>query len=399
MNRSLTTPTTHRLGGGLAALALGLSGLAAAASPAAAQTAPVVVLGGICTDGYLDGDTVAAARRADGSAQGFAKFRYSSQCGDRITYFEGAGTAWTRRSTTLVGDVVDVAADETGAYLLYVARDTATPRLVVARRAGDGTLTRLAVLATVTAGAPLDGRGSIVTTGGRWLAVWSQYTGTPGRYELRQAGTLGGRSATAAPLSVSTPTTAASSDTHPALALGPDGQPRLLWQRSVTGGQDLLLSVGAGTSWNPATRVAAGVRISAQHPSLDVAVTDRRTFASWTAVDWTPETSGERAIVASSGGGAWSTSTPLGDSYLGTWDAHLHSVSTAVFTAFGAGDEPPGGALMASRNGSAEWVVSEAPNAVPSSIDTFGVAALVYQRSGRSTALVFSGNRLYAVTG
>jgi hypothetical protein len=35
---------------------------------------------------------------------------------------------------------------------------------------------------------------------------------------------------------------------------------------------------------------------------------------------------------------------------------------------------------------------------VPPSIDTVGVAALVYQGGGVTTALIHSGHRLYAVT-
>jgi hypothetical protein len=197
------------------------------------------------------------------------------------------------------------------------------------------------------------------------------------------------------PLRVGTPTTPASADTHPALTLGPDGRPSLFWQRSVPGGrQDLLLSTSAEGSWKPATRVAAAVTISSPYPALDVVVTGRRTFASWTA----STTGGDLAVVGTSSGGAFSLSAPPAGPDAGSWDVHLQASSTTVFAAFSVGDEPPGGVRMGSKNGSAAWVVGDAPSAVPPSIDTFGVAALIYQGGGVSTALIYSGHRLYAVT-
>ena len=366
-----------------------------APSPAAAASGPPAVLSTTCPDGYLDGDTVAAAKGGDGRAHGFAAFRYSATCGDRITYFEGSGMSWTVRPTALVGKVVDVAADATGTYLLYIINEIGVPELAVAKRANDGSITRQAVVAPVNEAAPQDGRGSIVARGGTWYDVWSQYAGTPGRYTLHQAETMFGGGAEPGPFHVGTPTTSVSTDTHPALTLGADGQPRLFWQRAVPGGkQDLLLSVGAYGAWNPATRVAAGVMISSPYPALDVVATDKRTFASWTK----STTGGDVAVVGASSGGAFSVSAPPPGPDAGSWDAHLQASSTTVLAAFSVGDEPPGAVRMAAKNGSSAWVVSDAPSAVPPSIDTFGVAALIYQGGGVSTALIYSGHRLYAVT-
>ena len=366
-----------------------------APNPASAATAPVAVLKNTCPDGYLDSDTVAAARGGDSKVHGFANFKYSDQCGDKITYFEGSGTSWKVKPTALVGKVVSVAADSTGTYLLYIIHEIGISELAVAKRSNDGTIARHAVVAPVNDALSQDGRGSIIAKNGTWYAVWPQASGAPGTYVLYQAETMFGGGADPGAFYVGTPTTPRSTDTHPVLSLAPDGQVRLFWSRAVAGGrQDLLLAPGAYGAWGDATRVAASVPVSSQYPGLDLSVTSATTFASWT----TGSDTGDQVVVASGSPGSWRTSTPPAGPNPATWDAHIAGSGTTVYAAFGTGDSPPGGAYLGSKAGTMPWSVSDAPNAVPGSIDTFCVAALIYNGSGKSTALIYSGHQLYAVT-
>ncbi|HLL66318.1 MAG TPA: hypothetical protein VK453_11305 [Micromonosporaceae bacterium] len=364
----------------------------AAPSPAfaAATSLPVPVLSTTCTDGYLDSNSVDAARSADGKVHGFANFSYSAACGNKITYFEGSGTSWTVKPTSLVGKVVDVAADNTGSYLLYIIREVGVDEIAVVKRANNGTVTRH-VMGSLAGSWP-DGRGSIVAKDGTWYAVWPRFNGT--RSVLHQARTMFGGDGTATTVPVSVPSTPTASDTFPALTLGPDGQPRLFWQRAVPNAkQDLLLSTGASGTWGTATRVAPAVTIQSLHPSLDIAVTGRRIFTSWTE---RTEAGDFARIAQSATGSSWSTTTPPYE--YANWDAHIVASATTVFAAYTEGDEPPGGAWMATKDGSNPWVGSFAGGGIPHSIDTAGVAALVYHGSGISTALIFSNHELYAVT-
>jgi hypothetical protein len=378
----------------LSGVALLIGTIFVAPNSASAATAPVAVLKNTCPDGYLDSSTVAAARGGDSRVHGFANFKYSDQCGDKVTYFEGAGTSWKAKATALVGKVVSVAADSTGTYLLYIIHEIGVSELAVAKRANDGTITRHAVVAPVNESLPQDGRGSIVAKNGAWFAVWPQATATPGKYVLYQAETMFGGGAEPGAFYLGVPTTPASTDTHPVLTMAPDGQPQLFFSRAAAGGgQDLLLAPGAYGAWGDATRVAAGVTISSQYAALDASVTTSTTFLSWT----TGSDTGDQVVIASGSPGAWRTSTPPAGANPGTWAAHIAGSGTTVYAAFGAGDSPPGGAYLGAKAGTKAWTTSDATTGIPGSIDTFGVAALIYNGSGKSTALIYSGHQLYAV--
>lgn len=388
---------------GATALVLAVTPLspAAAAPGGTVPTAVTVLDQSTCPGGSLGPAGVSAAKGADGRTHGFASYHGGTSCDHRITYFAGSGTSWQSVPTALRGQVVDVAADATGTYLLYIDRPDGDRVLTVARRAADGTFTDRTVLAELGSnrGGGQDGRGSIVARDGRWFAVWPRFAGTIGKFTLEQAGTLFDDGARVRPVRVEVPTTPASTDTFPALALGPDGQPRLFWQREVSWNEeDLLLSVGDSGAWNPAQRVAASVWTSDLHPgALDIAVTGRRTFLSWSV--YTGEF--DRVVVAESAGGPWRTSTPPSDPEQFAWGARLQASGSTVFTAFAGGDRKSVArtSFAGHRNGSGTWNVTSAAVGIPHSDDAaFGLAALIYHGRGTTTELIYSAGGLYAIT-
>ncbi|MCE6995546.1 hypothetical protein LZG04_12145 [Saccharothrix sp. S26] len=143
----------------------------ATATPAQARDIASVLTA--CADGQLHAGKVGAALGGDDKVRGFASYTHSTACGDEITYFEGSGASWTSASTGLHGEVVDVAADSTGVYLLHITHQAGGAReLRVLRRSFGGTITLHQPLTRLDPGAGLDGRGSIVAHGGGYHAVW-----------------------------------------------------------------------------------------------------------------------------------------------------------------------------------------------------------------------------------
>lgn len=387
------------------ALLTGAAALLALATPSAASaapvTAPTTVLSTICTDGYIDSRNIAVARGVGGKVQGFVNFKYSGECGDRIFYFEGSGRSWRVEPTALVGKVVSVAADSSGTHLMFIAPGEGdrpgTSELGVVTRTANGSLGDQPIaLGTVNDGAPQDGRGSIVAKNGQWFAVWPQYTGTPGQYTLFQAATMFGGGAEPGAFAVGWPNPGVTMGTHPVLTMDPSsGQPQLFWQRGNPGTpQEILHASGAYGAWGEVTTVASGVTISPDFGALDASATASGKFLSWTQRTG----AGDRVVVANDLSGAWSTSTPPAEDDFGSWDADIAASGTTVFAAYGSGDGSPDGAFMGSKARNRDWSAGDATEGIPRSIDTFGVAGLIYNGGGKSTALIFSGHRLYAVT-
>jgi hypothetical protein len=364
-------------------------------SPAQAAPPPAVPILSAACDGFLYPDTTGMAQGAAGRVHGFVNYARSTDCGNRIFYFEGSGSSWASAATSLRGTVVDVAQDTTGTYLLHVINELSeTAELAVTKRATDGTLTRLAVLAPVT-GTSGHGKGSIVARGGKWLAVWPQAGAAAGDNDLYQYGTLyPATSSTVQPVPIGA---ARNNDTAPALALAPDGTTVLAFTRGAASSSKIVrvarTTTGTTYSWQTA---ASGVAVSNDFPNLDIAVSTAGAFVTWSStVGGIPQ-----VVVADNLTGRWRTQTEL-PAFLGSsWDPSVVADGARVMAGYSSGDEYPSDAVdIAARTTAAgPWTAVPTGGAVPPSIDSRGVVGLA-AHNNLVTAVVFSGDTLYAVTG
>jgi hypothetical protein len=233
--------------------------LVVAAAPARAIGSfgsPVSVYDPPCS---FDSFSVDAAQDTSGIAHGFAQL-WGGTCGNNppIHYFQGTGATWTQETTPYHGSVMGVAWDTTGTYLLYMDFRS-SPEVRITKRLTDGTYTPGRLLST--SGASANPEGDVVATGGRWWAVWAEFTGAPSQLDLFQAYTIGGslhahQRITSHPLW----------DGGPTLALTPGSifPVTLIWVRGNTEGEsatqtELRRALGsADGSWSSSTLATAG---------------------------------------------------------------------------------------------------------------------------------------------
>jgi hypothetical protein len=238
---------------------LAIAFLVVSATPAQAIGSfgpPVSVYDPPCS---FDSFTVDAAQDSSGIAHGFAQL-WGGSCGNDppIHYFQGTGTTWTQETTPYRGFVMGVAWDTTGTYLLYL--DIRPGQGIrITKRLTDGTYTSGRLLST--SGASANPEGDVVATGGRWWAVWTEFTGSPAQLDLFQAYSIGGslharQRITSHPLW----------DWGPTLALTPGSTfpVTLIWVRGNTEGEsatqtELRRALGsANGTWLSSTLATAG---------------------------------------------------------------------------------------------------------------------------------------------
>jgi hypothetical protein len=160
---------------------------------------------------------VAVAVDGDGLVHGFANV--TGRTTGEIRYFEGRGSSWTVLATPYRGDVLSVAVDRTGSYVLHRAADG----LRIAKRLRDGRWTGGHLLVPQAAVPPVASvEADLVAVDGRWWAVWSWLPAA--QLDVFEAGTFGGgfRSGRV--------TGSLAPDRAPTLALTPSGA-ALVWQR------------------------------------------------------------------------------------------------------------------------------------------------------------------------
>lgn len=169
----------------------------------------------------------------------------------------------------MAGDVLAMAADATGTYVLYAT----SVDIRVGRRTTTGETSHRIV----------DGwrgrrpEGDIIARDGRWFAVWSKQAGPGGRLaqtELFSAGTV-------VPVRQVTATRPDIADAQPSLAYS-DDTPVLVWSRTYRawqpGPSDLMVSKYLGGAWQ-LTRVFTAV--GGHNTAPDVRVAGDRTFVTW----------------------------------------------------------------------------------------------------------------------
>lgn len=365
------------------------AGLPAAPAQAAATQSTVLRA---CADGFIYPENVDVAADANGVIHGFAAYRRSATCGNRIFYFEGSGTSWTSSRTALSGAVVSVAADTTGTYLLYISDTTpGAPQLIVAKRGLDGRIARLAALGAMGSAESGEGNGSIVARGGKWLAAFTRPSATAGDTDLYQAGDLYGTSTGVTTLVRN----GAAADSYPVLTLGPDGAPTVAWRRRVGDTQSIRIArTTTGGSWahQPVATAPTFARLS----ELDVTVT-----TSGTVVAWTQSYSGGPVVkVADNLTGSWRVQEPPSQftNGEGAWNPALVASGVKVAVGYSMGDEYPSDGAVIARRPTTGGTWTTTPVGTGSSIDSNAVVGFALKGTSLTSVSVV-GDTIYAVSG
>jgi hypothetical protein len=161
--------------------------------------------------------SAAAALGGDGIVRGWAQGTGPPCLDERIWFFGGQGTRWTRVRSPYRGRILDAAYDGTGTYLLYLAADG----IRVTKRTAGGVFTPGRRLSASTYEFAT---GAVLATGGSWWAVWTEPAGGGNLTSLFQAKTYGTDQARQR-------ITATGDDDDPELALRPGGGAVLAWGR------------------------------------------------------------------------------------------------------------------------------------------------------------------------
>ena len=196
-----------------------LLSLLAALTPAAAALAPggVGAATGAARGGWAaavaavdprchpDVEGTAAAAASGGTVHGFARWAIAgSDCrDDRAWYFQGRRGHWTQSRSPYRGEMLAVAVDRTGTYLLYFGGQPTPDRVLLGKRLHNGRYLAPRLLSRLQGAAVNTGvqGAGLVAAGGKWWAVWSQGvpadpTAPPPPAMLFQAKTIGGAQAT-----------------------------------------------------------------------------------------------------------------------------------------------------------------------------------------------------------
>jgi hypothetical protein len=319
-----------------------------------------------CRAADVSGD---AAVGSDGVVRGFTVSSGGScPASPAIRYFELDGADVVLHTTSQRGDIVAVASDTTGVYLLYQAGDGSL-RLI--KRRSNGTMTTSRVLSRVAEGGPVE--GDLVASGGSWWAVWTEPRGHG--VTLNQARTIGTdvkfqRLANNGGLELS-----------PSLALRPGNQVAMAWSRA--GSIDSLsvelwvASTDSTGRWRSRPFELAPLQSGLAHLLPSIAAHGSETYLAWQA--------NERIVVATNDGGTWRSKVFM-------TPGAAPSVSTSqgkVFVGFTSLNSP-GRAFLAQRN--ATWTGAFVSPRTPYD----QLMAGTFAARGKVTALMLSPTRLYA---
>lgn len=174
-----------------------------------------------------------------------------ANCEGSLKLFIRIGSVWREYPAPphMYGNILSVAADETGVYVLTSIRSTAEPpRLEVelTKRNANGTWYGPTVLSRHYA----EMGGAVVARGGKWWAVWSeQISGYPYTYALFEAHSM----LTPQARHQITSPASGTQDRVPSLAVRPAGGVVMAWARVFPGGDrgipNVRVAVRAGATW------------------------------------------------------------------------------------------------------------------------------------------------------
>lgn len=361
----------------LATVMTGAASIAALSTPAQAAGAaePLYDLTAIaspCTDGTISAHDIDVTQTGPGRLAGFYNLAANSSCGDRIYYVEGSGTSWSVTETPWVGNVIAVASDTTGAYLLHRARDYSS-RLTVSKRTVAGAYENLAQL-----GERPELGGGIVAHNGQWAAVWSAQPDPDHAAELYQAGPLLGLANTASRISHDNV-----ADREPTIARdATTGGLSIAWSR----GDDGRLHIArhrSGNRWPP--RQLSG-RLATD---IDLVLSGGKTFLTWT------DGTDPRAMFADDVSGSFAaTQRPVGRGINGGWHGRLTVSGDRVYNTYGTVSSDN---VLIARHPLNDRE-SYYPRALPSTAnnESMHAAAGIAVDGTTATILAIKGGRLFA---
>jgi hypothetical protein len=254
------------------------------AAPAAASwttAAPATLVSFGCKSTVRSVD---AALDSAGTLHTFATRLGGTCSGSRIRYAKRTGSTSTALSSPYTGTVLAVAADSTGAWVLFRHR-TGT-------RLGHRTATGWDASQLLS---PQGARsGDLVARDGLWWAVWSEVT-TGTRASIFEARTIGGT------VGRTQVTFLAATDTAPALAVRASGPAFLAFaRRAESTGQHEVLIFNRATPTDPWSPLFTTTDGDNHEPDV-IALNDTSVYAGWRH--------GTRIVTATNGTGSFVTRT------------------------------------------------------------------------------------------
>jgi len=265
---------------------------------------------GPCLPNHAD-----AVVAGDGVLRGFAV------CFPSLMFFSqdlAAGTAPVAESTPFAGNVLGVAQDTTGTYVLYWD-DTAVR--VGKRTTAGGYVGQLVHAYTSEVDFP---SGDIVARDGQWTAVWSEQLPPGDKAAQRELFTAGSAQAVRR-----LTTTAGNIDDVDATLAFAGATVVLVWTRRYNPGaggpSDLHLAKMRDGTWFGSRRLISAGR---QNHSPDLAVSNSRTYLAWVR---------DRAIVVADNGTGIFRSHRFDLPFPGGGEPRIATSSSAIFVAWSQG--------------------------------------------------------------
>jgi hypothetical protein len=346
-----------------------------------------------CRFTTVDADAAAAP---DASTRGFVSFRGGTgTCGGRVWFIERRGGRWSRHLSPYTGQVLAVAADATGTYVLY--RSFAHGRaLRVGKRAAAGWYAGGRLLSS----SPAVRSGAIVATGGRWWAMWSEdgpelVEGSQRLTDLYQAKIIGRE---LVKQRVTANGYLYSYDGYPSLLLRPGGATTLVWALEDFAGDVGSLGIGTAGSdgrWRLRDFEVAPHGHFVFHGSPDLALDGATTHVIWQREVVDSRGEAQSRLLTADDRGGWG---PVHTFRTGGFDPRIAASGGRVVAGWTTGTrygQSPSRVFVAERpSPGGIWTGVHISAASPDPQRLLALTSV----AGRATALMASGTRVYART-